>query len=465
MSGSRVSLTLGSVVVFSLVAGSVSAQSNSEIHAGTQFNFSTPGARSLGLGGAFVGLADDATAAFTNPAGLTILTRPEVSAEGRNWDFTNEFTDRGHAFGAPTNRGVDTIAGLQTVSADSDTSGISFLSFVYPRENWAIAVYRHELANFETSTQVFTQGPFFDALNPQTGDLETFRVFPAGAELELLIEGIGVSGAVQLGETFSLGLGVSRYDFEIDAFTVRFGFPLGNATAPGGRFGPPDISSAAIANGQFEEGSDEDIGFNLGFLWHFGDRWSLGGVYRQGPEFEYEAENLPGPLGGFDPVRQTAQYKVPDVYGLGIAFRPSDATLLTLDYNRVTYSDLRATISIFREPDDPAGEGSRAAARRISGEDGDELHLGFEQVLFRARFPVALRLGAWHDPDHALAFQGQPGEDGDSRAAAALFRGGDDEIHYSVGFGLVFGQRFQLDAAYDTSDTIDTASLSAVYRF
>ncbi|MGB5341528.1 MAG: hypothetical protein WBP67_05500, partial [Thermoanaerobaculia bacterium] len=32
-----------------------------------QFNFADPGARSLGFGGAFVGLADDATAAFANP--------------------------------------------------------------------------------------------------------------------------------------------------------------------------------------------------------------------------------------------------------------------------------------------------------------------------------------------------------------------------------------------------------------
>ncbi len=43
-----------------------------------QFSFSDPGARSMGLGGAFVALADDATAAFANPAGLVQLLRPEV---------------------------------------------------------------------------------------------------------------------------------------------------------------------------------------------------------------------------------------------------------------------------------------------------------------------------------------------------------------------------------------------------
>ena len=35
-----------------------------------QFDFVNPGAKSLALGGAFTGLADDATAGFANPAGL-----------------------------------------------------------------------------------------------------------------------------------------------------------------------------------------------------------------------------------------------------------------------------------------------------------------------------------------------------------------------------------------------------------
>ena len=44
-------------------------------------SFSSPGARSLSLGGAFVAMADDATAAFANPSGLVQLARPEVSIE------------------------------------------------------------------------------------------------------------------------------------------------------------------------------------------------------------------------------------------------------------------------------------------------------------------------------------------------------------------------------------------------
>ena len=48
---------------------------------GFDFRFNTPGARANRMGGTFVGLADDASAAYTTPAGLTILTEPEISVE------------------------------------------------------------------------------------------------------------------------------------------------------------------------------------------------------------------------------------------------------------------------------------------------------------------------------------------------------------------------------------------------
>ena len=51
----------------SLPAAVVSAQEVPQPLLSAQFSFSNPGARSLGLGGAFVALADDATAATFDP--------------------------------------------------------------------------------------------------------------------------------------------------------------------------------------------------------------------------------------------------------------------------------------------------------------------------------------------------------------------------------------------------------------
>src|SRR5437764_15363776 len=74
---------------FMLVLGTsrLFAITDEEIFRNFPFAFVNPGARSTGMGGAFIGLADDATASEANPAGLTILTKPEVSFEYRNVQF------------------------------------------------------------------------------------------------------------------------------------------------------------------------------------------------------------------------------------------------------------------------------------------------------------------------------------------------------------------------------------------
>ena len=55
------------------------------------WNITGAGARAEGFGGAFIGVADDATAIVWNPAGLGQLERAEVSAVGRYIVETSEF--------------------------------------------------------------------------------------------------------------------------------------------------------------------------------------------------------------------------------------------------------------------------------------------------------------------------------------------------------------------------------------
>jgi long-chain fatty acid transport protein len=139
-------------------------QSDNPANAGIQFDFSLPGARSLALGGAFVGIADDATAAWTNPAGLVALTRPEVSIEARGWEFANPFAEGGHAFGQATGVGFDTITGVTEGSASTWTGAPSFISFVYPLSRLTVAGYRHQLQKFEAS--LASNGIFIRTTSP-----------------------------------------------------------------------------------------------------------------------------------------------------------------------------------------------------------------------------------------------------------------------------------------------------------
>src|SRR5688572_13014475 len=121
---------IGALVV--LVAVPAMAQ-NVDIEAlsGLQFNFGNPGARSLGMGGAFLGLADDASAAEANPAGLTILRKPEVSIEVRNYLEQQLFTTSG------------TFPDLHRTAFNhhSDRIQIAFASVVYPIKHFTIGGY------------------------------------------------------------------------------------------------------------------------------------------------------------------------------------------------------------------------------------------------------------------------------------------------------------------------------------
>jgi long-subunit fatty acid transport protein len=78
------------VVLFSGVA---SAQNDPTSQVLSQFfSVSTPGARANGMGRAFVGVADDASAAITNPAGLMFLTRPQVYFEFKSSGYDSTVT-------------------------------------------------------------------------------------------------------------------------------------------------------------------------------------------------------------------------------------------------------------------------------------------------------------------------------------------------------------------------------------
>lgn len=471
-----------------LVAGGLRAQTNDDINSGLQFNFSTPGARSLGMGGAFLALADDATAAYTNPAGLTNLTvgGSESSLEVRQWRYSNVFTERGHSFGSPSGIGVDTSDGIHQGQADSEVSGLSFLSlgYVLPK-GYTLALYRHELANFQAGME--SEGALVGSgERRRSGERDLFRIFPARSTINLQIVNYGFSGAYELVNRVSIGVGVSFYQLDLASQTERFFRAEQDADndgdvdadddrlsrQPGGFFGPPDFLGDNLNNVQTQRGNDDAWGVNFGLLWKINSLWSVGAAYRHGPDFDVQARYVYGPRGSApgqsaspnlctpsqtrDCVGGRGILHVPDVYGVGVAWTTTEGKAkLTLDYDRVQYSQLvKDLINILARE---AGTFNRSDYQ-VS--DGNEIHLGFENILgIGSQLVATLRLGAWYDPAHTIEYTG-PDEPLRTR-----FRPGEDKIHGAGGVGIVIRENLQVDAAVDISGRTRTAALSLVKFF
>lgn len=387
-----------------------------------EFSYSPPGARSLAMGGAFVGRADDATAAYANPAGLVQLRRSEVSIELRSWTYPA-------SVGSPRlqpNGGV-----VPAAEIDQETRGPMFLSYVYPRDRWTLAVYRYTQADFDTSN----------------GPDEYTRA-------DLVAHGL--AGSWRFDNGLSVGAVLLDYKGSLDTLS-----PCRSLAGP---------CSGAVSN----QANGHDVSANLGALWRLGDRWSLGAVYRRGPRFAARTTRLTESFGSDLGVAtvDNYQFRVPDTAGLGVGFHPTSRMVINFDLIRVSHSQI-LTAAADRPVAFPSGE----LLGHFRLEDADEIHIGIEQSFWNVTGSPAFRFGGWWEPAHELHFRAEqglattPGLGGSPSPAAAAallaerWGGGKARLHWSAGFGLVFGRRLQMDAAADFARSTRTVSLSTLVRF
>jgi long-subunit fatty acid transport protein len=434
--------SLSSAIALGLLLASTgaSALAPTEATALIPFNFSNPGARSLGMGGAFLGASDDATAALVNPAGLTRLgLEQQFSIEYRNYARDVPYAQEGFVTLNPYD---NSNVLYRDSSADDDE--ISYISWVLPRDNWAFALYRHQMVKFNgghSSSAIFFQddpdGTFIRGVNSAT-------------ELEVVT--YGASFAWNATDTISIGGGITWNDFELRSRLDRFDLD-GN-----------------LRVSQLQRGDDDDIGYNVGLLFRGSDNVSFGVSYRSAPEFSYAYTSDFTDNDGS--VIRTADgrtpFKAPDVFGVGVSWRATDQLMFNVDVSRVGYSNITEDI------DSPFFTGEFASIqdpqilRSIRIKDTIEPRFGVEYAFASSR-PMFLRGGVWQEKRHTLEFDADPESLNFSNAAeaiatATLYAAGEDQTHVSVGFGVLF-ESFQLDFAYDHSDRLDTLSLSGVYRF
>jgi long-subunit fatty acid transport protein len=427
----RLTWWLGLAVALLAGAGPAAAGdkglTDSETFSGFQFNFNNPGARSLGMGGAFVAVADDATAVIANPAGLTILQRPELSGEVKFTQFRNTFDAYSNTIPDAFGQNFDSRTFHDSVVTPS------FFSFVYPTENLVVAAFVRELINYKSSFQ--TQGVFFQ--DPASAGV--FQLFPVKSKLEIQAVDFGFGAGVNLEKQSpwlpnigaSLEFSVGRINSTLERYTVGFTSLLRTETV---------------------DGTDLGVAFNVGTLWHPVKDMGVGFVYRRGPRYDM-TQTVTSAAGAVNTF--PFGFKVPDVSAAGISYRFFERLTLGFEATYIQYSQL---VKNFQVPF------ADSHAQKYRVDDGLELHVGGEYIFFVKDIPMAARAGFFTDPDHKIRYTGGP-HDASEAADRVLYQGGKQTYHGTAGLGIVPFPGVQFDFAGNYSENVREFSISTVFRF
>jgi long-chain fatty acid transport protein len=409
---------LGPIVFACAVLVPADALAQTSLQIPLQFDFLNPGAKSLALGGAFVGLADDATATFANPAGLTQLGASELSIEGRGSRIATQFLQIGRLSGPLSNQGTDTIQGAVFGDSVGSQGGVAFLAGVYshPSRRWVIAGYRHELARVD---QAFSSNGVFQKEPSQLGSQ---RDLPQDGHRQVDITGYGISGSYKVGHRFN---------------TVGF-------------FCPANLDSVAGTATQNGDGTRwaPTLGLMAGR-----DARRFGVVYRRGATFDITTRDGNTP-------EQAGVFRVPDTLAFGASFRSGSSLLAAVEVTHVWYSRLR---------EDFVTDQARASNRQYSFtiDDVTEIHGGVQYAVPRWRGIPRFRGGLWFDPDHSVQFTPDPSRPADAlfdeRLTVALSKG-RNQVHGTGGLGLTLGRHLEFNAAFDIAPTVRIFSSSLILR-
>lgn len=437
------------------------------------FDLLPPGARALGIGGAFTAIADDATASEANPAGLAQLTRPEISLHGRRTSFDlREFN--GDATYADTYNGQPTSPIPRFLKINDDTNAVSFASFVYPFENGALSVYYQNTGKIDGSvhnTAEFT--PSYD-------------LFDFTNRTDVNSEAVGVSGAYRINDLFAVG-GSLRYA-RLDVKSIQtsivnnfFDFEI----QPNGTINTTGITDELSITRAIND-SDNDVTFNLGVLVNPGGRFSFGVTYKDGGSYRLRQDTL-ADLSLIVPnlninVQRSAtatlrtKVNLPDTINFGVAFRPTDQWLMSLDAHYVRYHELPPLPSaslLFGNPAPGAtamtGPGGTSVVTPLRLSDALTWHFGverafvFDKGMMLGLNTLALRAGVFNEKD--TGGYGLLGVDRATLARSDIDGINTSDTHYTVGIGSTFGQHVQVDLAAEFSNDTDNLVLSAIYRF
>lgn len=282
------------------------------------FTVEGAGARAMGLGGAFIAVADDATAASFNPAGLAQLLNPEISFVARGLRRQVAYQD------------FETTGRRRVLAVSDDLASSTRFDPLFFSATAPIRVLGRNMV-FQASIQrAFALGEHDDRALQETP-------VAAGSGLPSQLEqSINQSGQVDL-YTLALAYEVSQRVLLGVGYNQWRG--RWDITSYSHRVSPVRETTVGFHQSNALDGNN----FNLGLIWRW-PTWSLGLVRRTGFHGDYTfatdlTSNLPGLTVSLPPIQTGLHW--PAGTGAGFAYRPSEAWLVTADLTHTLWSSAR----------------------------------------------------------------------------------------------------------------------------
>jgi hypothetical protein len=492
----RGALWLAVLVLAAASGEDARALTDEEIFREFRFNFISPGAHALGLGGAYISAATDATAAEANPAALQYVSKKQFFVEYRRTEPDDQFLrPSGGARDFPDVGSTENWANFLTVSSRDDTNSLSFASFVLPfrigKKRATIAFSRQVVLDGQNSLTSGERETFLDVSlesfpvvvipdPPRPRRYAVHNTVNGNLDAELLHYNLGFSVSVH--RDFSVGITANLAELDVTS-TVNSNTedPLGVLFSVHPRVdtgdGLSDIQRLTTIGD-----TDTDLGYTVGLHWHpdsvFPSGVSpvrFGLVYRNGADLAVDerVQEFNAVTGEFEELRRFDNVlKVPDRWGVGASYFGKQ-WLVSVDVERIQYSDLLdgyvTGVNFFTSDAFPPTLLPGVTNLRFDVDDATVARVGGEYAFVtRGQWQYAIRGGYFNQPDSKIALKSVGDDTIDSDVEAILldlFREGDDVDHFTVGVTLGAPQGIQLQFAGDFSDAGDVLVGSVIYQF
>ena len=458
-----------------------------------RFNFVNPGARALGMGGAFGAIADDATATQANPAGLNSILTPEFFLEYRSLD-RDPTIDRSNvgSLSVDLSTGARDLPflGLTTVTNPDQSGDLSFVSFALPLRptlggrHIRLAASRQvvlsedvTLSSGSNSTEARFAFPSFpNTVNGSTVEAYSVDTLVSGGRSADIVDW-NVAGSLELTHDFSVGLTLTYSTLDLTSHTrTDVNDPLQLFLDPTHPRFPAQPSLDVYETSA--EGTDSEMAFTIGVHLHpdsvFASGrspWQFGLVYHRGETFSVPESTI---LNGLPADSFDTTVVVPDRYALSGSYRSPLHWLFSIELERVEYSDLlqgfRSGVNYLTSGQVAGGAFGIDPTRSVefTADDGLIPRAGLEYILWpggRGGRQLALWGGYYRTPDDRIRMSEFNSDDGSVNAAyMKAFPGGEPSHHLTGGVGFDVGpSSFRL--AGETSDQQNQVVGSFTYRF